>query len=456
MALSGNRTTRRGFLRGLAAGAGTLALGGLGVPGASAAGWRSAQVRRQATRLAVWGWQSFTPEGDRALGDQMKAWGGQNGAEVEYTVIENLQFPQKLAAAVEAKAPPDITMLTTAASVQDYAGRGLFADVADVWNDVSGQAGGFYPFVNDRYRIGNSYYGIPFEADTSPLFARLDLIEKVTGRREPPKTLDELTEVGKKINNPPTLYALGITLGRCPDCASDAMNLIWNDGGTLVDADGKVALNSQATVAALNRLKSWWDDKLIPPSSTTWDDTGNNAAYQSGQVAFVHNPPSIYGWMVQNDKELLADSTMAAFPAGTSGSYSFAGAWSWSVFDASRNQSAAKDLIRYLMDPRRLQQVYAQVGGRWFPIYRDGKNDEFWTSKPQFQFYPDLLNGGRDWSYPAAPEPRLMAAIGEALTRNVIPDMVQDIIVKGSPVDEAVRRAHDALVEIWRARGANV
>ena len=47
-----------------------------------------------------------------------------------------------------------------------------------------------------------------------------------------------------------------------------------------------------------------------------------------------------------------------------------------------------------------------QVGGRWYPIYQNGTRDEFWTSKPQFQFYPDLLKGGRDISYPAAPEPK--------------------------------------------------
>ena len=170
--------------------------------------------------------------------------------------------------------------------------------------------------VEPLYRSGSTYYGIPFEADTSPLFARLDLLEKATGKREPPKTFDELTEVGKKINSPPNVYALGITLGRVPDAQGDATNIIWNEGGSLVDKDGKVALNSPETVAAMKRVKGWWDDKLIPPDSPTWDDTGNNSAYQKKQAAFVRNPPSIYGWMQTNDTELLENSTMAAFPAG--------------------------------------------------------------------------------------------------------------------------------------------
>src|SRR5258708_40162407 len=83
-----------------------------GAPPAAGAG------KSNGTKLTVWGWQSFTPEGDKALGDMMQAWGAAN-TNVEYVVVENAQFPQKLAAAVEAKAPPDISMLTSAASVQD-------------------------------------------------------------------------------------------------------------------------------------------------------------------------------------------------------------------------------------------------------------------------------------------------------------------------------------------------
>jgi multiple sugar transport system substrate-binding protein len=463
-------STRRAFLRQVGLGGGLLLIAACAQPAIAptappaqpaagttpAAAGAAGATKSNGMKLTIWGWQSFTPEGDKALGDQMKEWGSANKTEVEYVVVENSQFPQKLAAAIEAKAPPDVVMLTSAASVLDNAGKDQLADVTDVWNDVSKQAGGFWKYVEPLYKSGSTYYGIPFEADTSPLFARLDLLEKATGKREPPKTFDELTEVAKKINTPPNVYALGITLGRTPDCGGDATNIIWNEGGSLVDKDGKVALNSPETVTAMKRVKGWWDDKLIPPDSPTWDDTGNNSAYQKKQAAFVHNPPSIYGWMTQNDTELLDNSTMAPFPAGKSGSYSGAGSWSWSIFKSTKNVDGGKDLIRYLMDPKRLQAVYAQVGGRWYPIYQEGNKDEFWTSKPQFKFYPDLLTGGRNDAWPAQPEPKLMAALGEVGTRLVIPDMVQDIIVKNMAPEEAVKKAHDAMVEIFKARGAPV
>ena len=35
------------------------------------------------------------------------------------------------------------------------------------------------------------------------------------------------------------------------------------------------------------------------------------------------------------------------------------------------------------------------------------------------------------------------------------PDMVQEVIVKGTPVADAVKKTHDAMVEVFKARGAS-
>jgi ABC-type glycerol-3-phosphate transport system substrate-binding protein len=127
--------------------------------------------------------------------------GSANNTQVEYVVVENSQFPQKLAAAVEAKAPPDVVMLTAASNVIDYASRTLLVDVSDVWKATSTQAGGFWGYVEPLYRIGSTYFGIPFEAETSPMFARTDLIKQASGSTDPPKTLDELASVAQKVNS---------------------------------------------------------------------------------------------------------------------------------------------------------------------------------------------------------------------------------------------------------------
>ena len=188
----------------------------------SPSGWRDYTGRGRRGREVKWheadgvGLAVVHPGRRKALGDQMQAWGSANNTQVEYVVVENSQFPQKLAAAVEAKAPPDVVMLTAASNVIDYASRTLLVDVSDVWKATSSQAGGFWSYVEPLYRIGSTYFGIPFEAETSPMFARTDLIKQASGSTDPPKTLDDLASVAQKINSPPDVYALGFTLGRTP------------------------------------------------------------------------------------------------------------------------------------------------------------------------------------------------------------------------------------------------
>jgi multiple sugar transport system substrate-binding protein len=401
-------------------------------------------------KLTVWGQQSFTPEGDAMLGQQMQEFAKANNQQVEYVIVENAQVSQKLAAAIEAKATSDVQMLGSASDAQYYATRGDgLLDMTGIWEKATSQAGGFFDSVKEVYKADGKYVGIPFETHSFPLFTRLDLLEQATGKREPVKTLDELTDVAKKISKPPSMYALGLCVGRIADNADATINLMWCDGATYTDKSMKPTINSEGVISVLTRYQSWFKDKLIPPDAISWDDTGNNNAYQAKQVAFVINPPSIYGWMQTNDKELLNNSTMAAIPAGKAGSYSIAGSWSWSIFKATKNVDQAQALVTYLMDPERLQAVYEKIGGRWYPVHKDLQKKDYWTSRPQFKYYPDLINNGRFYTYPVAPDPKLMQALGEVGKRYVIPDMVQAVLVNNQTPEQAAAAAQKAFEEVW-------
>ena len=63
-----------------------------------------------------------------------------------------------------------------------------------------------------------------------------------------------------------------------------------------MEADDKtVALNSPGTVQAVKLIADMYlKHKIIPKASISWDNQGNNKAYQSRQVIFVVNSSSIY------------------------------------------------------------------------------------------------------------------------------------------------------------------
>jgi multiple sugar transport system substrate-binding protein len=232
-------------------------------------------------------------------------------------------------------------------------------------------------------------------------------------------------------------------------------DVMRNDGGFLVDKSGtKPTIQSDGTIAALNRVKKWWTEKLIPPDSTSWDDTGNNNAYEGKKVAFVDNPASIYGWMVQNDQNLLANSAMVPLPAGKAGSFSSgAGGWAWSVYSGSKSRDAAIGFIDFFEQPDNLELECEKVGGRWFPAYQALADKPFWTSKPQFSAYPQLIKNAVYDSYPAPPVPKLESALAEAGTSLVIADMMQAVIIKGTSADQAAADAQAKYEAIFKKYG---
>jgi multiple sugar transport system substrate-binding protein len=72
------------------------------------------------------------------------------------------------------------------------------------------------------------------------------------------------------------------------------------------------------------------------------------------RAAFVINPPSIWYWMVDNDKALLGNSEMASVPRGlgSKGRVGNAvGSWVWLISMAGKHQNLAKDWLRYFYQP---------------------------------------------------------------------------------------------------------
>jgi multiple sugar transport system substrate-binding protein len=318
----------------------------------------SAPAKSFGGKLTAWGIVSFTKDGDNLLGQQMQDWGKANNVSVEYVALPGSDYTTKVAAAVETGAIPDVVMMSGTSTIF-YAAQNRLVDLTDVYNNLKGLGGGMFEQLLPFVQTGGKVYSIPMESDVSVMYARLDLCEKATGKRQPPATIDELDMIARKINAPPTQYGIGLTLGRTPDGAGNITTLIFGDGGTLVDKDGKPAINNDGTVSALTRVQTWWKDKIIPQDAPGWDDSGNNNSYQSKQSAFVFNPASIFAFLDQNDKELLGNTIQAPTPKGKAGiSYNGVGTWSWSVFSASKQVEAGKAMIQAIMQPDKMEAVY--------------------------------------------------------------------------------------------------
>ncbi len=426
-----------------AAGATAPATTGSAVAGAPTA------VKTFSGKLTAWGIVSFTKDGDNLLGQQMIDWGKANKVDVEYVPLDGSTYDAKVAGAIETGAIPDVVMLSGTNTIY-YAAQNRLVDLTDLYNDVKGLGGGMYEQLLPYVQSNGKVYSIPMQADLSVMYARLDLAEKATGKRAAPATWDDVEAIARKVNDPPKLYGIGFTLGRTPDGDGNITQLLRADGGTLVDKDGKPAINNDGTIFALTRVQKWWKDKLIPQDSPSWDDSSNNKSYQSRQAAFVFNPASIFAYLDQNDKELLKDTTQAPNPMGKAGmTGNTVGTWSWSIFTASKQVDAGKAMIRDIMTPEKLEAVYEKVGGRWYPVYKDLATAKFWKDRPYFDAFPDAIKTATPTWLPAQATPELLTQMSAAGQKRIYSEMLQDVVVSNKSPQDAAKAAQTKMEQAF-------
>ena len=411
---------------------------------------RHAHAQRRA-KLVVWNTSALAPQIDKIIEEQCRAYAKQAGLkdnELDYSMVGSAQILPKLVASLEAGNPPDIARVGTA-NAQVYRSQGHLLEVTDLVNNMNQQAGGLFPVTLKNVMHEGKAYSIPQSVSPWPLVTRLDVLE--AAKVEPPKTWDEFIEVCKKLQKPPRLTGFGPCLGLYSDTDNNVMNLIWCYGGQLVEADNKtVALHSQGTVQAVQLLADMFHKhKIIPKGAISWDNTGNNKAYQSRQVIFVLNPTSIYAHLADSDPELYKNTGLFPIPAGPAGAVEELTTAEWILFKQNPYPEVAKGLAEYWMAPDNLRVVIEEGDGRWGPPYQGMYDSDFWK-RPVFEHWRGMLERGRLFPHPGSQN----AAAGEVVATGVVARMAHRVLVEKWEAERAVEEAHKKVVDIYARHNA--
>jgi multiple sugar transport system substrate-binding protein len=397
-------------------------------------------------KLIVWQPVALAPQVDKLLKDQTYAYAKQAGIkdnELEYVELGTGQITPKTVAALEAGIPPDVSRYGSG-QVSLYRSQGHLLEVTDVVEKMQQVPGGLFDISRNTIMHKGKAYGVPQSVSPRPLVTRMDILE--AAKVDPPKTWDELIEVCKKLQKPPRLTGFGPCLGLATDADNDLMNIIWSHGGQLIEADDKtVALNSPGTIRAVQMIVDMYNKhKIIPKGTISWDNQGNNKAFQSRQVIFVLNPTSIYAHLAESDKELYDVTGLLPVPAGPGGAFHSLGTAEWLLFKHNPYPEIAKGLVQYYMEPENLRVVMEEGGGRWGPPYKGMYASDFWQ-RPAFKHWRVMLDQGRQFASPGT----MGAAASEVLVTNVLSRMMQRVLVENWEPDKAVEDAHNKVVEIY-------
>jgi multiple sugar transport system substrate-binding protein len=342
---------RRQFLKGGAAGlAGILAS-------------RRAPARAQVVRLHLLYRVDFIPQGEAELKRQLAEYGKQMKMEIAFETINENDLQTRVSATIQSGSGPDVVQML---HNWPHLYASALADMSDLADWKERDQGRFYTQSEAAARDGRRWLALPHCITPALVNYRKSWFAEVDAA-EPPKTLDEYRRIGaalKKKGKP-----FGQTLGHTVnDAPTWSYPLTWSFGGAETDKTGKkVVLNSKNTVEAVRWMTAFWKE-ACDEGGLAWDDTTNNRAFHSGEVSATLNGGSIYILArrrpdIKDEKgqPLWPDIAHFRYPDGPNGpTPTYHVTYSTTIMKQSKQQQAAKDLVRWLHS----KEQYA----RWFEL----------------------------------------------------------------------------------------
>jgi multiple sugar transport system substrate-binding protein len=436
------KLSRRTFLLTTGAVTGAAAVGLEGILAS-----RRAPAYAQGSKVHILRWVDFIPACDVELKRQAVEAGKALGAEVQFEFVNGNDLQPRITAAIQSGSGPDIIMMLH--NWPHLYQNGL-TDVTDLGEWQGKDQGAYYAQSEAAARDGKRWLALPHGIVGLQIAYRKSWFDEI-GQTSFPKTLEEYRQVGMKLKKKgqPIGQTLAHTFGDAP---AWAYPMLWNFGTAEVDRSGKkVVLDSKEAVESVKFMQAFWKD-TCDEGGLAWDDTNNNRAFLSGEIAATLNGASIYiaaqrgQDKIKDDKgePMVRDILHAPIPNGPAGSWGYHVAFSHAVMKYGNNQKLAKDFLKWLHGKEQF--------GKWFEVAEGFSvgSTKYWEQHPMWTTIDAPMKGFRN----AAAASRMIGYAGpsnakatEVYSKYIIVDMYAKA-VQGMKAEDAVKWAAGELKKI--------
>jgi ABC-type glycerol-3-phosphate transport system substrate-binding protein len=244
-------------------------------------------------------------------------------------------------------------------------------------------------------------------------------------------------------------FPFGIGMGETADSVDSAGAIFAAHGAHLVDAQGNITVNSDATRQALEYCKKLV--QVLPPDVFAWDDASNNKWLIAGKGALIMNPPS--AWAVAKRDNAKVAEQLWTFPApkGPKGRFQPAGPFYWGIWKFSKNKAAARSLLTYLSQRSSVEQLVTASAGYDVPSFPALRDFEIWAEvgPPKGTLYHYPPRGDEILSISGAPAPVPVAM--QMYTQATITKMIAKFTQSNESMDRVIAWASSELEGFMRA-----
>jgi multiple sugar transport system substrate-binding protein len=373
-----------------------LLRGSLGVAAGGVA--RPFVARAAATTIAMWWVQGFIPEEDAALRAMVADYEKQSGDTIELTIVPFAPMRQKEIAAITSGVVPEIIQ------VGDY-----FFTVLSAWKDqlvdltdvIETQKGLFAEtalrtvYAYNSVEKKRSYYAIPHRATCIPFHIWKSLVEKAGFKAaDIPKTWDAFLDFFEPVQTKLRAQGMRNVYAYCIQISAAGFDgvghfdqfMLAYGGGGLYTPDGKLHTQDPqvraAAIKTVTKLASAYKRGFMPPALQNWNDNDDNNAFHAKLIVMDLDGTISTEVALWHDKDQYDDVLTLGLPLGDDGKPvpSVVGAFTAVVPKAAKNITAAKEFLKYSIQPKVLA-AYLKAGlGRSLPPMRSiVENDKgFW------------------------------------------------------------------------------
>src|SRR5262245_9015290 len=244
-------------------------------------------------------------------------------------------------------------------------------------------------------------------------------------------------------------FPFGIGMRETADSVDSAGAIFAAHGAHLVDTQGNITVNSDATRQALEYCKKLV--QVLPPDVFAWDDASNNKWLIAGKGALIMNPPSAWAVAKRDNPKVAEQLWTFPAPKGPKGRFEPAGPFYWGIWKFSKNKAAARSLLTYLSQRSSVEQLVTASGGFDIPWFAGLRDFKIWAEvgPPKGTLYHYPPRGDEILSIPGAPAPVPVAM--QMYTQATITKMIAKFTQGNESMDKVIAWASSELEGFMRA-----
>src|SRR5215218_5721266 len=367
-------------------------------------------------------WNDFVPASDQLLRREILPEAEKAlGIKVNFETVNANDLQPRITSAIQSGQGPDLFMLNNN-HPQLYAASCV--DMTDVVEPLAKTEGAHYALVKANSNDGKKWLSMPWAIIGGMIAYRKSWFAEA-GANEFPDTWEKYREVGKKLKakGRPIGQTLGHTFGDAP---TFSYPYLWSWGGKEVDESGKVVINSKETLESVKFMAGFWKD-AHDEGGLAWDDSNNNRAFLSGTISSTSNAASIYiealrrpeQYRTEKGAALKDDILHVPYPKGPGGGAGLHPPQTHMLMGYSKNQKAAKDLLRWASSRKVFERWFVSQKGFSIPAAREWSKHVLWNEDPIMAPFRDVILTARAPGWPG-PSSRKAA---EAVSKYIITDM---------------------------------